>query len=158
MLRTVLLSLHIAVGSLGLVAGPAAMLLPKRRGWHTRLGLVYQGLLAVLCLSAFGLVAIDPSVWWLAVIGAATWSAALAGWWVRRRRVPGWLPLHVSFMCGSYVAFVTAFLVNTWGSPLSWILPTVIGSPLIAWAAARVGSAERPTRRPLPGSASPTSG
>jgi hypothetical protein len=143
MLRTVLLSVHIIVGSLGLAVGPAAMLLPKRRGWHTRLGLAYQGLLAVLCLSAFGLVALVPSVWWLAVIGVATWAAALAGWWVRRRRVRGWLPLHVSFMCGSYVSFVTAFLVNTWGVPLSWILPTVIGSPLIAVAAARAGSRTR---------------
>lgn len=150
MFRTVLLSVHIAVGSLGLVLGPTAMLLPKRRGWHTRLGVTYQGLLAALCLSAFGLVALDPSIWWLAVIGAATWAAALAGWWVRRRRVRAWLPLHISFMCGSYVAFVTAFLVNTWGAPLSWILPTVIGSPLIAITAARAGSRPRRPARPGP--------
>jgi hypothetical protein len=145
MVGTVLLSLHIAAGSFGLIAGPAAMLLPKRHGWHTRLGLAYQGLVAALCLTAFGLVAIDPSRWWLAVIGVATWVAALSGWWVRRRHAPGWLPLHVSFMCGSYVSFLTAFLVNQWASPLAWILPTVIGSPWIAYASARTG--RRPRQR-----------
>jgi len=40
-------------------------------------------------------------------------------------------------MCGSYVSLVTALLVVSWDSPLAWILPTVIGSPLIARARAR---------------------
>jgi len=41
-------------------------------------------------------------------------------------------------MCGSYVSFVTAFLVvNTAGIPAAWIAPTVIGTPLIALAARR---------------------
>ena len=35
-------------------------------------------------------------------------------------------------MCGSYISLVTALLVVNWGSPLAWILPTVVGSPLIA--------------------------
>jgi fatty acid desaturase len=95
-------------------------------------------------LTAFGAVALKPSTWWLAAIGVATWSAALAGWAVRLRRTRGWVRLHISFMCGSYLAVVTAFLVNTWGSPFAWILPTVIGSPLIAVTAARAGV---PTRR-----------
>ncbi|MFG1927739.1 hypothetical protein [Cryptosporangium sp. NPDC048952] len=145
MLRTVLLSLHIAAGSFGLLVGPVAMLVRKRRGWHTRLGIVYQGLVAALCLTGFGLVAINPDVWWLAAIGAATWAAASIGWWVRRRQRPGWVSLHVSFMCGSYVSFLTAFLVNVWGSPLSWIIPTIVGSPWIAYASARAGARPRRT-------------
>jgi len=40
-------------------------------------------------------------------------------------------------MAGSYVSLVTALLVVNWSSPLAWILPTVIGTPLIARSAAR---------------------
>ena len=48
MVRTVLLSLHIVFGTIGLIVGPAAMLVRKRRGWHTRLGLTYQAVVAGL--------------------------------------------------------------------------------------------------------------
>lgn len=82
------------------------------------------------------------------MIAAATEAAALVGWFVRRRHRPGWLPWHVSLMCGSYVSFLTAFLVVNWHTPLAWILPTVIGSPLIAMSARR--AAYDQVRRRLP--------
>ena len=44
---------------------------------------------------------------------------------------------HVGLMAGSYVSLVTALLVVNWSNPLAWILPTVIGTPLIARATAR---------------------
>jgi hypothetical protein len=42
-------------------------------------------------------------------------------------------------MCGSYISFLTAFLVVNLGlgSPLAWIAPTLIGTPMIAWATVR---------------------
>ena len=134
---------------LGLLLGPAAMLAPKRPGRHPWLGRAYQALTAALCLSAFGLVAYKPALWWLAVIGAATWGAALGGWWVRHRHFDGWLAWHIGLMCGSYISFVTAFLVVNlgFGSIPAWILPTLIGTPLIGRATAR---AIRPRRTAAP--------
>jgi hypothetical protein len=49
-------------------------------------------------------------------------------------RRPGWLPPHISYMCGSYI----------W---VAWVLPTVVGSPLIARVAARYALA---ARKPTP--------
>jgi hypothetical protein len=143
-MRTGLLVVHILAGSLGLLIGPAAMLAPKRAGWHPRLGIAYQAVTSVLCLSAFGLVAEEPSLWWLGVIAAATWAAALAGWWTRRRRFNGWLLWHIGLMCGSYISFVTALLVVNlgFGSPVAWVAPTLIGSLLITRTSFRVARAQ----------------
>lgn len=141
MLHTILLSAHITAGSLGLIIGPFTMMAKKQPGRHTRLGLIYQALVAVLAVSAVGLVLLAPArLWPFGVIAVATEIAALAGWAASRRRRSGWLVWHVSLMCGSFVSFVTAFLVVNWASPLAWILPTVIGSPLIARTAGRAGS------------------
>lgn len=138
-MRDVLLGFHILCGAAGLVLGPVAMTAPKRRGRHTMAGLAYQAATAGLCASAIGLVALKPSLWWLGLIAVGTEAAAAGGWLVQRRRRPGWLPVHVSLMCGSYVSFVTAFLVvNTGGFVPAWIAPTVIATPLIARAARRV--------------------
>jgi hypothetical protein len=135
----ILLAIHVVSGSLALIAGPAAMLAPKQRGWHTRLGTSYVILVALLCGAAVGLAALHPAVWWLGLIAGATLAAALVGRELRRRQPPGWLPWHISLMCGSYISLVTALLVVNLGfaSPLAWILPSVIGSPLIARRAAR---------------------
>lgn len=138
MVHTILLGAHIAAGTVGLALGPVAMAVPKRRGWHPRLGRTYQAVVAVLTITALGLVALAPGrLWGLGVIAVATEAAALAGWLVRLRQPTGWLPWHIGLMCGSYVSFVTAALVVNWASPLAWVLPTVIGSPLIAVTARR---------------------
>jgi hypothetical protein len=50
------------------------------------------------------------------VIAGATLAAVLAGRELRRRHPPGWLPLHISLMCGSYVSLTTALLVVNLGS------------------------------------------
>ena len=54
---------------------------------------------------------------------------------------------------GSYIAMLSAVLVVNW-PPLAgtsgrsslwpWILPTVVGSPLIAWVNVQVGRGRRP--------------
>jgi hypothetical protein len=138
-MRTFLLVVHISSGSLALLAGPVAMLLPKRPGWHPRLGRAYQVLVTLLCASAIGLAVLQPALWWLGIIAGVTWAAALAGWQVRRLRRPGWLPWHISLMCGSYISLVTALLVVNLGlgDAFAWVLPTIAGAPLIARAAYR---------------------
>src|SRR4051794_33734447 len=118
MLHGAVLAAHVLAGTAGLVLGPLAMRAPKRPGAHVRFGLGYQAATALLAASALALVAFDPArLWWLGLIGVATEAAALGGWWVRRARVRGWLPLHVNLMCSSYVSFVTAFLVVNRPSP-----------------------------------------
>jgi len=157
---TALLIIHISSGGLALLAGPVAMLVPKRHGWHTRLGTGYVALVGALSASAVGLAALRPALWWLGVIAGATLAAVLAGRELRRRRPPGWLPLHVSLMCGSYTSLTTALLVVNlgFGSVLAWALPTVVGSPLIArrayLAAVREHAGVRALRR-TPGYMSP---
>lgn len=149
MLHTVVLAVHIAAGTSGLLIGPLAMVALKRRGWHTRLGWGYQVAVAVMTTSALGLVAMAPArLWGLAPVAIATEVAALLGWAVRRRHAPGWLPMHIRLMCGSYVSFLTAALVVNWSSPLAWVLPTVVGSPLIAMTVSRASGGSPAHRRP----------
>lgn len=141
MLHTVVLAVHIAAGGAGLVLGPLAMTAAKAPGRHTRAGTGYQGAVAVVTASALGLAALAwARLWPLAVIALATEAATLAGWWLARRRNPGWLPWHVRLVCGSYVSLVTALLVVNWSSPLAWVTPTLVGSPLIALAASRAAT------------------
>lgn len=143
MLHGVLLVIHVLAGTAGLALGALALTATKRRGRHTRAGLAYQVVLVALTLSSVGLAALAwERLWWLAAIAVATEAAALAGLWVRRRRFAGWAPWHVRLMCGSYLSLVTALLVVNWGSPLAWVLPTAIGTPLIARAAGHAGRAE----------------
>lgn len=141
MVHAVLLGVHVVAGVTGLLLGPVALAVPKRAGWHVRLGLAYQAVVAVMTTSAVALAALAPArLWWLGLIAVATEAAALGGWAVRRRHRRGWLPWHIRLMCGSYVSFVTAALVTNWDSPLAWVLPTVVGSPLIAWAGHRASA------------------
>lgn len=127
------LLLHVTAGAAGLVLGPIAMQAAKRRGRHTRAGVAYQWATAGLAGTAVVLAAADPAaLWWLGLIGVLTESAAFGGWWLARRRPRGWRVRHINLMCGSYVSFVTAFLVVNWDSPLAWIVPTVVATPLIA--------------------------
>ncbi len=152
-MRTAILAVHITCGALGLIVGPLAMAArkrPLRRGahWHRRLGLAYQAMVAGLCVSALGLVALRPSLWWLGLVAVATQAAAIVGWVTRPSARPTMLSLHIGAMCGSYISFVTAFLVVNADGLVWWLLPTVVGSPLIAWTSRRASlryAALRPT-------------
>jgi hypothetical protein len=146
-LHAALLVPHIAAGSVGLAAGLGAALMPKSAGWHTLLGWTYQACCAVLCVSALGLVALDPSLWGFALIGVGTEACALGGVVVRRRRRPGWIPLHASLVLSSYVSFVTALVVQTVGG-WAWVVPVALGSTLISVVVGRLTAAQRrPTGR-----------
>lgn len=56
---------------------------------------------------------------------------------------------------GSYIAMPTAVLVVNWetltgtpglGTPWPWILPTLVGTPLITWVNVQIGRGRRPRR------------
>lgn len=144
-MHTAFLIVHVICGGLGLLIGPLAMAVrkrPRRAGvhWHRQLGLAYQATVTGLCVSALGLVALKPSVWWLGVIAVATQASAAVGWLTRPSRRPAKLTTHIAAMCGSYISFVTAFLVVNIDGLVWWFLPTIVGSPLIAWSSRRASS------------------
>ncbi|WP_298990906.1 DUF2306 domain-containing protein [uncultured Pseudokineococcus sp.] len=148
-LHTALLVPHALAGGAGLLLGPVVMALPKRRDRHGLAGRVYVPVTVVMTTTALALAALDPGrLWGLATIAVATLVCALAGTALARRRPPGWLPAHVRLMGASYLSFVTAFLLTQWSSPLAWVLPTLVGTPLIALAVHRLPPAARRAGRP----------
>jgi hypothetical protein len=149
-----ILVLHIAAGAAGLVLGPIAMQAAKRPGRHTRAGEAYHWVMLLVCLSAATLAVLDwPRLRWFLLVAAGSYAFALVGYVAAKRRWPGWLSAHIAGQGGSYIAMVTALLVVNWNaltgtrgfaSPWPWILPTLVGSPLIAWVSRQVRLGRRP--------------
>ena len=145
---TALLGVHIALGAVGLVLGPIAMIAAKRPGLHTRTGEAYHWVVLGVCLTAVAIAVADwGRNWWFAPIAVGSYAFALLGYAAAKRRWRGWLVAHVSGQGGSYIAMVTALLVVNW-QPLTgvsgratlwpWVLPTVVGTPIIAWVNTRL--------------------
>jgi peptidoglycan/LPS O-acetylase OafA/YrhL len=157
-LRDPALAIHIAAGTTGLILGPIAMRAPKRRGPHTRLGEVYHWILLVVCASATLLAVLSwGRLWGFLPVAAFSYANALVGYVAAKRRWRRWLRAHIAGMGGSYIALVTALLVVNVGQrlPLVWFVPTVVGSPLIAWVISEVDRGRRPrlSRAPSQGGA-----
>ena len=148
-MHELLISAHVAAGTVGLVAAPVAGLARRRGRLHVRAGWAYQVCCAVLCLTALALVALDPSLWAFALIAVPTQAAAAGAVVVRRRRRPGWRPVHVQLALGSYVSFVTALVVQAAGG-WWWVLPVAVGSTVVAVVTARVAAAAPPVRTAEP--------
>jgi hypothetical protein len=138
------LVLHIAFGLTAVVSGALAATAKKRPGWHPRAGRVYLCALG----GVFGTATIMAIIRWredahLLAIAVVAFSLALYGYRARRLHRPGWPPHHAIGMGGSYIALLTGFYVDN-GPFLPlwkelphvsyWLLPTVVGVPLI-WLA-----------------------
>ena len=142
MLRSVLLAVHVGAGAAGLLVGPAAIsaALQGRRG--TRADHAYLVAATVLTATAVGLVALDPAGLWPFLLPAAGTQAAVVG----GRSVDAGAT-QVRLVCGSYVSLVTALAVVRWGTLLAWVLPTLVGTALVEWAASS-SRRRRPARTP----------
>jgi hypothetical protein len=160
--HAVLLVIHIAAGGTGLLLAWPVLFAPKRRGLHPLLGRCYAVAAVTLCLTAFSLVWYDPArLAGLAVLGVLTlaWVTtgvlfarrrpALTGPFTRRMGGPGtWRIWHLNLMSSSVISFVTAFAVQVTGGWLAaWLLPTIVGSPLIAMRTRREVAMILQTRR-----------
>jgi hypothetical protein len=148
--RDVLLSVHIAAGTIGLVLGPVVAFSAKRRGQHTRLGEAYFWVYIALVIGAFGLAALNWSDdWFLVPVGIFSFAFALLGYLAAKRRPRAWLQLHVTGQGGSYIAMTTALLVVNAGTDavFAWIAPTLVGSPLIAYVNSQIALGRRPKGR-----------
>ncbi|WP_406037827.1 hypothetical protein OG799_24010 [Micromonospora sp. NBC_00898] len=143
-MHTVLVLIHAASGTTGLLLALPILLAPKRRGRHTLLGRIYAVVAVGLSLSALGLFALDPArLWGLAILGVLALGWLLGGLWFARRRPRGmggrgWRIWHLNLMSSTVIAFVTGFAVQmTDGNLVAWLAPTVLGSLLIARTTAR---------------------
>ncbi|MFD2705916.1 DUF2306 domain-containing protein [Salibacterium lacus] len=135
------LTFHIISGILCLIVGLAAAFAKKQHGWHTFLGELYHGSYVVVFVSA---VVISIMHWqesaYLFFIALFSYGLALFGYRARKKRPLNWLSKHIGGMLGSYIGIVTAVLVvningipivNEWPALIFWLLPTVIGTPII---------------------------
>lgn len=146
-LHDLVLALHIALGAGGIILGPVVMQASKRPGTHTQFGAIYHWLFlgvfittVILCLMNW------QKFWWLLFVGAGSYAFALLGYLSAKLRWKNWLRYHISGQCGSYIAMATAVLVVNLGLGVwwAWVLPTIIGSPMIAWVQREVAIGRRP--------------
>jgi hypothetical protein len=117
------------------------MLSAKRPGRHPFSGTAYYWLLAMVLAS----MSVLSCMRWtedahLFFLGVLSFVAATIGRAARRVRWRGWLTYHVSGMGSSYILLLTAFYVDNgpnlplWRnlpSPVFWIVPSIVGLPIL---------------------------
>lgn len=149
-------ALHIAAGITAVVAGAAVMLMTKGTRRHRRLGWTYVTAQSVIFLTMVVMVIIRwPFNVHLLVLGTIAMTTASLGVVNRRRR--GSDSWHIAAMGLSYITTLTAFLVDNgpqlpvWEllpSWVHWLLPALIGAPLMFFAISRRRSHPDPSQRP----------
>jgi hypothetical protein len=143
----ILIGCHILAGLTAALAGAAAMLAPKRPGHHPRRGRTYLIALTIVVATGTTIALTNwAHLWHLAALGTTAAALAALGYTARRIRYPGWLPVHITGMAGAYITMLTAFYVDNgprlplWNRlpPQSfWILPAMVGVPLVIRALRR---------------------
>lgn len=140
------IAIHITAGVTAVIAGALAALSRKQAGHHPHRGTVYYWALSVVFVTALILAVIRwPHDTLFAILGALAFGAATLGRTARRRQWPNWWNIHAPCMGASYILMLTIFYLDN-GPHLPiwkdlphwayWVLPSVIGIPLI-WNALR---------------------
>ena len=147
-------ALHIVLGMSGITLGPIAMTARKRPGRHTQAGEAYHWVMLGICLTAIAMALLDwKRIGWFLYVAAFSYSFALLGYLAAKLRWKNWLYFHLTGQGGSYIAMSTAVLVVNWklltGIPgvatfWPWVIPTLVGSPMIAWITREVRLGRRP--------------
>lgn len=142
-----IIAVHVAAGLLCSVTGIVAMLAPKRPGRHPAAGTIYYWSLVAVFLTMSTLTILRwPFNNHLFALGLCSFLTASVGRRARRRLQPGWAPVHVTGMALSYILLLTAFYVDNgphlplWRSlprTMHWLLPSLIGLPILGWALLR---------------------
>jgi hypothetical protein len=142
-----IVAVHVVAGLVCTVSGIVAMLTPKRAGRHPSAGTVYYWGLVVVFLTMTALSILRwPENAHLFALGIVSFGGGLVGRMARRRLWPGWLRVHVTAMAVSYILLLTAFYVDNgphlplWRSLPSlalWLLPSLVGVPILAWVLKR---------------------
>jgi hypothetical protein len=146
----VALAVHVSAGVTAVIAGALAASAAKKPGRHPTAGRTYLVGLGFIVATA----TVMSAIRWhedahLFAIAWVTFGLGLFGWRARRRQRPGWPTRHAIGMGGSYIALLTGFYVDN-GSFLPvwdrlphityWLLPSLVGVPLIWWALRRFNS------------------
>ncbi|WP_400164011.1 DUF2306 domain-containing protein [Brevibacillus sp. TJ4] len=150
---SILLITHIVTGIVCLISGVIAMSASKKRGRHTLSGEIYHGSYVFVFITAVSMSIIhwEESAY-LFYIGVFSYALALLGYVSSKIRWTNWLRSHIGGMLGSYIGIVTATIVvnvpkipvlNELPPLLFWLLPTIIGTPLIY----RVGNKYKPKQK-----------
>jgi hypothetical protein len=139
-----IVAVHIVLGLICVVAGAIGMLSPKGPGRHPLMGAIYYWCLSAVFVSATALSAMRwAEDYHLFVFGCLSFAAATVGRTARRRRWPEWVSIHITGMGLSYILLLTAFYGdNGRNLPLwrelpqwtFWVLPSVIGAPIVTYA------------------------
>ncbi|MBD8071575.1 DUF2306 domain-containing protein [Bacillus sp. PS06] len=138
---TLFLITHIATGIICLISGVIAISSRKKKGKHTISGEVYHWSYVFVFITTviMSIIRWEESAH-LFYIGVFSYSLALFGYLSSKKRWKNWLISHISGMLGSYIGIVTATIVvnvpkvpilNELPILLFWLLPTIIGTPLI---------------------------
>lgn len=141
------LATHVGAGLTGVIAGAVAALSRKRPGRHPLFGTIYFCALLVVFVSATGMSVLRWSEdYHLFILGTVAFAAASVGYAARKLRWDGWPAYHIAGMGVSYIVLLTAFYVDN-GPKLPlwdrlpdiafWILPALIGLPLLVRALRR---------------------
>ncbi len=147
------LAVHVLAGLTAVVTGAVAALVRKGSPRHIRAGRWYYLAITVVFVTATVLAALRwRQDYYLFIIGAVAFTAATIGYQHRRRHRPGDTG-HIAGMGIAYVAMLTAFYVDNgphlpvWDrlpAFMFWLLPSVIGAPIIARAIIRARARHTP--------------
>jgi uncharacterized membrane protein len=139
--------IHVLAGLTCVATGAVAMLSRKGRGRHSSFGTLYFWGLVAVFVSATGLAIVRwAEDYPLFILGTLAMASAWFGRTAMRRRWSGFVRLHIAGMGASYILLLTAFYVDNgknlpvWRElpPIAfWLLPGVIGLPIMAYALAR---------------------
>ena len=142
-----IVALHVVLGLGAVATGLTAMLSEKRAGRHPKFGTLYFWFLTALFGSATALSVMRwTHAYHLFALGAFAFVAAFIGREARRRKVRGWVRVHIAGMGSSFVLMMIAFYVDNGKQlpPLNrlpswsyWALPAAIGVPIIIRALTR---------------------
>ena len=149
------LAVHIIGGLTAVAAGAIAALSRKGSPRHIHAGRWFYRAITVVSITATILAAMRwRQDYYLFIIGVVAYTAATIGYQHRRRHRPGDTG-HITGMGVAYVAMLTAFYVDN-GPHLPlwdrlptlafWLLPSAIGTPIIAHAVRRARHARLEAR------------
>lgn len=149
-MHDLLLGSHIAIAVVGLLLGPFA--LPGMRAGLTWLLTCY--LAVVLAIAITGtILAVPAGLPAVALLGIATGIAAVITFLLPADRPGSAARWRLRLGWGTYVALLTATLVVSTSHPLIWLIPTLIGIPVIEYVIVPmpfrpIRMPRRPSRRP----------
>lgn len=138
---------HAVAGIVLLVLGLLALTARKSRlSRHPNVGEAYFWLLTVTLTTGMIVGLSNPGITLFEIVTPPTWLLGLLGYLMVKRKPDNWLRWHISGMGGSYIGAVTAASFQVFPRVLPdhlalttayWLLPTIVGSILIARTTAK---------------------